>query len=430
MPKPLPTSAAKNENTVFAVFEDEAPAALAALKPAQSGFLAARNFTGKAGSLVILPGEGGALHAWFGLGVRTKYNPLAFRALPSQLPKGTWTLKLDAALDRHAIHVAWGLGAYSFNRYKPSGKVVEAVLNEAGLADAAAVAREVRAHNLVRDLVNTPANDLGPGELAEAAREIAEAHGARLSVISGDGLLSENYPAVHAVGRASSPDHVSRFIELSWDGPGIDAPTVVLIGKGVIFDTGGLNIKPGAGMGHYVDAVKVNPEDREAANMVLRIDALFVVDREAARLGLNAAERQAVREAESREWLEEIKETARSAVMHVLPRSKLGEALNYTLKQWDKLARCVTDGEVELSNNLAENSMRPWALGRKNWLHVGSVKAGPRIAAIASVVESCRRLGLPIVDYLLDILPGLADRPLSQVPQLTPTRWAASRAKS
>ncbi len=249
MPKPLPTSAAKNENIVFAVFEDEAPAALAALKPAQSGFLAARSFTGKAGSLVILPGEGGALHAWFGLGVRSKYNPLAFRALPSQLPKGTWTLKLDEALDRHAIHVAWGLGAYSFNRYKPSGKVVEAVLNESGLADAAAVAREVRAHNLVRDLVNTPANDLGPGELAEAAREIAEAHGARLSVISGDGLLSENYPAVHAVGRASSPDHVSRFIELSWDGPGIDAPTVVLIGKGVIFDTGGLNIKPGAGMG-------------------------------------------------------------------------------------------------------------------------------------------------------------------------------------
>ena len=82
---------------------------------------------------------------------------------------------------------------------------------------------------------------------------------------------------------------------------------------------------------------------------------------------------------------------------------------------------------MELSNNLAENSMRPWALGRKNWLHVGSVKAGPRIAAIASVVESCRRLGLPIVDYLLDVLPGLPDRTLSQAAQLTPARWSARR---
>ena len=115
--------------------------------------------------------------------------------------------------------------------------------------------------------------------------------------------------------------------------------------------------------------------------------------------------------------------------MQVLPKSKLGEALTYTLNQWEKLARCLEDGEVELSNNIAENSMRPWALGRKNWLHLGSIQAGPRIAAIASVVESCRRLALPVVDYLMDILPGLANRPLSHASQLTPARWAATRAK-
>ena len=178
---------------------------------------------------------------------------------------------------------------------------------------------------------------------------------------------------------------------------------------------------------YYVDAVKVNPDDEQAKNMVLRIDALFLVDREAARLGLTAAERQVFREEQARQWLDEIQETARSAALHVLPRSKLGEALTYTLKQWDKLVRCVEDGEVELSNNLAENSMRPWAVGRKNWLHVGSVKAGPRIAAIASVVESCRRLRLPIVDYLLEVLPGLPDRTLTQAAQLTPARWSASR---
>ena len=118
---------------------------------------------------------------------------------------------------------------------------------------------------------------------------------------------------------------------------------------------------------------------------------------------------------QAREWLNEIRDTAKSLVTRDLPRSKLGEALTYTLKRWEKLARCVEDGKVELSNNIAENSMRPWALGRKNWLHAGSVKAGPRLAAIASVVESCRRLRLPIVDYLLD---GLPDLTLTQAAQL------------
>ena len=84
-------------------------------------------------------------------------------------------------------------------------------------------------------------------------------------------------------------------------------------------------------------------------------------------------------------------------------------------------------GEVELSNNLAENSMRPIALGRKNWLHVGSPKAGPKVAAILSVVESCRRLRVPVKDYLLDILPGLDSRKVSEVAQLTPSRWSAAR---
>ena len=180
---------------------------------------------------------------------------------------------------------------------------------------------------------------------------------------------------------------------------------------------------------YYVDAVKVNARDREATQMVLRMDALFAVDREAARQGATSAERQALRQEHAQPWLQEILDTARRLVTETLPKSKLGEALTYTLNQWEKLARIFDDGEVELSNNLAENSMRGWALGRKNWLHVGSVQAGPKVAAIASVVESCRRLGLPVVDYLLDVLPGLADRRVSQVADLTPARWAAARAK-
>ena len=94
---------------------------------------------------------------------------------------------------------------------------------------------------------------------------------------------------------------------------------------------------------------------------------------------------------------------------------------------WVKLRRCFDYAEVELSNNLAENSMRPVALGRKNWLHVGSAQAGPKVAAIVSVVESCRRLGVPVKDYLTDVLPGMNRRKLSEVAQRTPARWSASR---
>jgi hypothetical protein len=92
-----------------------------------------------------------------------------------------------------------------------------------------------------------------------------------------------------------------------------------------------------------------------------------------------------------------------------------------------KLCRCFDYAEVELSNNLAENSMRPVALGRKNWLHVGSAKAGPKVAAILSVVESCRRVRVPLKKYLLEVLPGLDRRKVSEVARLTPANWSAAR---
>ena len=111
----------------------------------------------------------------------------------------------------------------------------------------------------------------------------------------------------------------------------------------------------------------------------------------------------------------------------VLPKSALGQAAAYTLNMWTKLRRCFDYAEVELSNNLAENSMRPVALGRKNWLHVGSAQAGPKVAAIVSVVESCRRLGAPVKDYLRDVLPGMNRRKLSEVALLTPARWVTTR---
>jgi len=105
----------------------------------------------------------------------------------------------------------------------------------------------------------------------------------------------------------------------------------------------------------------------------------------------------------------------------------LGKAANYTLSLWRKLTRFLEYPELELSNNLAENSMRPVALGRKNWIHVGSQQAGPKVAAILSIVESCRRLKIPIKEYLAGVLPGLADRCVQRLSELTPTAWAAAR---
>lgn len=260
MPKSIktPKNATKDiaENTLIALFEEEAEAAIAALKPAQAQFLTLKGFSGKAGSLIVLPEDGGC-RAWFGLGPRKAYTPMTFRALPTQLPRGLWALQYDAALDAHAIHVAWGLGAYSFKRYKsnaPQGNSLgEVRLDDSRLDETvkAAVAREVRAHNLVRDLVNTPTNDMGPAEIEAEARRIAEAHGAGIKVIVGDNLLTENYPAVHAVGRAAGPHNQPRFIEINWSPKGVPGPlpVIALVGKGVAFDTGGLNIKGGAGMG-------------------------------------------------------------------------------------------------------------------------------------------------------------------------------------
>jgi len=176
----------------------------------------------------------------------------------------------------------------------------------------------------------------------------------------------------------------------------------------------------------FVDAVKVNPKDGEAIKMVTRMDALFVVDRHARQQQLSVEERLALRREHADSWAAEIHEECAKLSKTTLPKSTLGQALAYTLNMWPKLRRCFDYAEVELSNNLAENSMRPVALGRKNWLHVGSAQSGPKVAAILSVVESCRRLRVPVKDYLLAVLPGIGNRRLPDVAKLTPARWAAS----
>jgi len=180
---------------------------------------------------------------------------------------------------------------------------------------------------------------------------------------------------------------------------------------------------------YFSDAVQLSPQDRMATAIVARIDELFAIDAEARRQGLNVEARHALRQQQSRPLLDEIRKQIEAARSIALPGGALAKACNYTLTLWQKLARFLEYPELELSNNLAENSMRPVALGRRNWIHIGSAQAGPKIAAILSVVESSRRLKLPVRNYLAAVLPGLADLPIQRLPELTPSAWATQNSR-
>ena len=180
---------------------------------------------------------------------------------------------------------------------------------------------------------------------------------------------------------------------------------------------------------YFSDAVQLSPQDRMATAIVARIDELFAIDGEARRQGLNVEARHALRQQQSRPLLDEIRKQIEAARSLALPGGALAKACHYTLTLWQKLARFLEYPELELSNNLAENSMRPVALGRRNWIHIGSAQAGPKIAAILSVVESSRRLKLPVRNYLAAVLPGLADLPIQRLPELTPSAWATQNSR-
>lgn len=175
------------------------------------------------------------------------------------------------------------------------------------------------------------------------------------------------------------------------------------------------------------EALKLHPGDLFATQLLTRIDGLFAIDAEARNASMDHAARHVLRQERSRPLLDVLQGEMKTVQAAVLPASALGKAISYTLSLWHKLTRFLEHPELELSNNLAENSMRPVALGRKNWIHVGSEQAGPKVAAILSVIESCRRLKLPIREYLASILPGLADLPIQRVAEYTPAAWAASR---
>ena len=230
---------------VQALQEAETASALQAA-PAQVRALAElHEFKGKAGQVLLAPGEDGRLDGvLFGLGADP--DPMTFRALAAKLPAGTYRIaRKPKVMADEKIALAFALGSYRFDRYKARGASQARLVCEIGV-DAAEVRQVAHACALARDMINTQANDMGPLQVETIAREIAEAHGARIDVIVGDDLLAANYPAVHAVGRAAVAARAPRMIEITWGKA--DHPLVALVGKGVVFDTGGLDIKPSAGM--------------------------------------------------------------------------------------------------------------------------------------------------------------------------------------
>ena len=174
----------------------------------------------------------------------------------------------------------------------------------------------------------------------------------------------------------------------------------------------------------FFEAVQLNLRDPVATPIVTRMDELFAVDAEVRRKALSVAARHVRRQQIAKPLLDDILSKIKAAQSIALPSSALSKACQYALTLWKKLTRFLEYPELELSNNLAENSMRPVALGRKNWIHIGSPHAGPKVAAILSVVESCRRLKISVRDYLAAVLPGLADVTIRRLPALTPSAWA------
>lgn len=206
-------------------------------------WLAASDFEGRAGNYTLIPGEDRARPRV----VVVSENPpdlWSLAALPSRLAPVTYYLETDVdPAAATALMVGWGLGCYRFDRYLSDATKKTARLVVPKGADRAEALRQIESTALVRDLINTPAEDLGPPELAGAARQLAKAYDAKLSVVSGR-VLEDLFPAVHAVGRAAAKPPC--LVDFKWGNKG--HPKVTLVGKGVCFDTGGLNLKPGQGM--------------------------------------------------------------------------------------------------------------------------------------------------------------------------------------
>jgi leucyl aminopeptidase len=217
----------------------------AALDETARRFAEANGFAAKPGQYLALPAASGEVsQVLFGLGEKSDraHDPFLAGKLPGLLPAGTFRFA-NAPHDVHLAVLAFALGSYRFGRYRKAD-APRTRLVPPDAVDIADISRMAEAAALARDLINTPANDMGPAELEAAARDLASGYDTSFDCVIGDDLLKKNFPLIHAVGMASP--RAPRLIDFSWGDPA--HPKITLVGKGVCFDTGGVDLKPSSGM--------------------------------------------------------------------------------------------------------------------------------------------------------------------------------------
>ena len=229
------------------VSEDDWDRVLSDLPQTTQGWANAQGFTGALGQTLTVPDDRGQIAvAFVGYGTAAKRARGRFHigAAARKLPVATYRIAAGlSGQDLEEAALAWLLAGYRFDRYRRPKPDIAQLVAPDGI-DAARITAIANGEALTRDLINTPASDMGPDELEEAARSLASDHAADLHAIVGEDLIPSNFPLIHTVGRASTRQ--PRLLDLRW---GTTGPKLTLVGKGVCFDTGGLNLKPGSSMG-------------------------------------------------------------------------------------------------------------------------------------------------------------------------------------
>ena len=232
---------------VHVLTSDAVDAWVAAQPERVQAWVRANDFTGGLGKSLVVPGEDGApmaVLAGYGTEPKRRRGRFHLAAVAAHLPAGDYVIEGGLPEDKAEEEaLGWLLAGYAFDKYHKRSGAKARLVAPAGV-DASRLEIIAAGEVLTRDLINTPANDMGPDALEQAARDLAQKHGAQIEVTAGDALLENNFPMIHTVGRAAS--QAPRLIDMNW---GSEGPTLVLVGKGVCFDTGGLNLKPGASMG-------------------------------------------------------------------------------------------------------------------------------------------------------------------------------------
>jgi leucyl aminopeptidase len=256
----------KTATPIYPLTEKTLPGFLGKQAAPLKGWVKTHDFTARPDTALLVPDVKGNLSAVLA-GVEAAPHIWSLAHLPSQLPVGTYRIESDYNKEAlHEIALGFALAQYQFARYKKTARKLLTLALPKTVSLTALEAR-INAITLTRDLINTPANDMGPADIAATAKRLAKATGATFKEIVGDQLLKQNYPAIHAVGRAAA--QAPRLIELT-HGKKND-PLVVLVGKGVTFDTGGLDIKPYASM-------KLMKKDMGGAALMLGLTQLIITE--------------------------------------------------------------------------------------------------------------------------------------------------------